>query len=99
MATATQGKIAGSFTGTGRSATLHSRGGVHQDKKMSLSLSGFGTATVDVERSYDAGATWHLVESLTADTEKNYETPSDYFIYSLNCSAFTAGPIVYCLAH
>jgi hypothetical protein len=93
------GAISGSFTGTGRSASLHSRSGSDRDQQMTLSLSGFGTATVNVERSSDGGATWHLVDSLTADTEKNYDTPSDYFIYSLNCSAFTAGPIVYFMAH
>lgn len=99
MATTQVGSISGSFTGTGRSASLHPRGGVHQDKMMSLSLSGFGTATVDIERSHDGGATWQLVDSLTANTEKNYDTPSDYFIYSINCSVHSAGTIVYFLAH
>ena len=100
MATSQQGSISGSFTGTGRSpASLHSRGGVHQDKKATLSLSGFGSATIDVERSSDGGVTWHLVDSLTANTEKNYDTPSDYFIYSLNCSVYGSGTIVYFFAH
>jgi hypothetical protein len=90
--------ITGTFGATGRSNTLSNRATLNTGKRMALSLSGTFVATVTLDRSYDAGATWHIIESYTAATEVNVETPSDQFTYSLNCSAFTSGTVTYFMA-
>ena len=95
---ATQGKVSGSLAVTSRSDILHPRGGEHDQKLSTISLSGTWAGTVDFERSYDAGATWHIVKSYTAIIEENFVVASDYFIYSLNFTR-TSGTVDYCLAH
>ena len=47
--------LAGSFAGTGTSAALALRGDYN------LSLAGFGTATVALQRSFDGGVTWRAL--------------------------------------
>jgi len=63
-----------------------------------MSLSGFGTATVVLQRSFDRGDTWLNVESFSADTERRVDDPEAGIYYRLNCTAFTSGPIVYRLS-
>jgi len=75
------------FTGVGRSSQLP--GG----EKMVVSVSGTFVATIDLERSSDSGSTWLTIESYTAPVEKNIESISDKFLYSLNVSAFTSGTV------
>lgn len=81
--------LSGSFTSTGQSNSVAIEGGFN------VSLSGFGVATVGVQRSFDSGSTWVTVENFTGDAErKGCETESGV-IYRLNCSAYTSGTIVY----
>jgi len=90
--------VSGSFAGTGASTALKVNTHGHQ-KMATLSISGGSmNGTVILQRSYDAGVTWHNVESYTVITEKNFETPSDAFIYRLECTVFVAGPIAYAIA-
>lgn len=81
--------IDGTFTGTGESAPLTING------LATLSLSGFGSATVKLQRSFDVGATWKDVESFTENTEANVRGTGERF--RLNCSVFSSGPIAYYL--
>lgn len=79
----------GSFTGTGASSSVTIHG------CFNLSLSGFGSATVAVERSFDDGSTWVSVESFTADAERIGREPENRVEYRLNCTAYTSGTINY----
>jgi len=83
------------FGGTGRSAILSNRATSESEKLMTLSISGTFDATVTLDRSFDGGDTWHIVESYTIPVEKNISTPSDYFIYSLNCPTYVSGTVTY----
>lgn len=79
--------VAQSFSGTGQSAPVELRG------FFNLSLSGFGSATVALERSFDAGATWKTVESFAADLEDTFFEAERGVLYRLRCSQHTAGTI------
>lgn len=81
--------LSGTFSGTGRSSSVSIKDGFN------LSLSGFGSATVAIERSFDNGATWKTIEAYTADAEKRGCEPEDGVLYSLNCSAYSSGSISY----
>jgi len=84
-------KIQGTIAGTGQS------GEVELGKEFSLSLSGFGTASINLERSFDDGATWKVIETFTADTEKEGEA-SAFFKYRINTTAYTSGTIAFRLS-
>lgn len=90
--------ITGSFTGTTTSATLSNYASTESDKKMTISIAGTFVATVNLDRSYDAGGSWNTIKSYTVPIEENLDTPSDAFIYRLDCSAFTSGQVDYALA-
>lgn len=81
--------LSGSFTGTGVSDSVVIHG------CFNLSLSGFGSGTVVVQRSFDNGSTWVSVESFTADAERIGHEPENRVLYRLNCSAYTSGTINY----
>jgi len=84
--------VTGAFAATGASAAVKT---ARADAKINLSLSGFGTATVALQRSFDDGASWADVESFEADTEKVAEEPEAGVRYRLNASAYGAGTIAY----
>lgn len=84
--------LVGSFTATGQSA------GIDLTGPFNVSVSGFGTATVALERSFDHGGTWLSVESYTSDTQKVGDDPEAGVQYRLNCSAYTSGTIAYRLS-
>lgn len=84
-------KLEGSFAGTGQSDTFSMRG------QFNLSLTGFGTATVQVERSFD-GSTWLVVDSFTADAQKVVTEPESGVKWRLNCTSHTTGTINYRLS-
>lgn len=76
------------FTGTGRSDPI----GLHG--KFNLSLKGFGSASVNLERSFDGGSTWWVVGSAyTANFSGVLEEPELDVLYSLNCSSHSSGTI------
>lgn len=81
--------IQGSFTGTGNSDAVDIVG------NFNVSLSGFGVATVAVQRSFDGGSTWVSVESFTADTQKRGLEAENGIKYRMSCSAYTSGTIAY----
>ena len=85
--------IEGEFTGTGRSASFRAH------NYFNLSLSGFGTATVTLDRSFDNGTTWKIVTSYTSDTEQQVDEPEEGVIHSVNCSSFNSGPIIFRLSN
>jgi hypothetical protein len=84
--------VSGQFTGTGASASVALYG------KFNVSVQGFGTATVALQRSFDNGSTWNTVESYTAPTDKVGEEPEAGILYRLNCTAYTSGTIAYRLS-
>lgn len=83
--------IEGTITGTGTTSITQLSG------LFNLSLTGFGTATVALERSTNGGIDWGVVESFTADAEKTGENAGTCK-YRLNCTAYTSGTIKYRLS-
>lgn len=88
--------VSGSFGSTGQSAAVALRG------KFNFSLSGFGTATVKLERSFDGGGTWKVCSkpdlsaaSFSADVEGVGEEPEAGMLYRFNCDTWSSGAIVY----
>ncbi len=91
-----QALVSGTFTGTGQSAAIALRG------KYNFSLSGFGTATVKLERSFDGGSSWKVMSkpdfsaaSFSADVEGVGEEPEAGMLYRFNCDAHSSGTIAY----
>lgn len=82
--------ISGSFSDTGESADSFRYAG-----QFNVSLSGFGTATVAVQRSFDNGSTWVTVESFTEDTERFAVSPQSDVLWRFNCTSHSSGTIVY----
>ena len=78
----------GTFTASGQSTAVPGK------SIITLSISGFGSATVELQRSYDSGSTWKVVDSFTANTEKNIEGIGDKFLYRLDCT-WSSGTIAY----
>lgn len=80
--------IQGDITGTGITAATQITG------EFNLSLTGFGTATIVLERSIDGGVNWGVIESFTTDAQKIGEGAGGTH-YRLNCTAYTSGTIRY----
>lgn len=61
-----------------------------------LSLSGAWSATVTLQRSFDAGATWLDVQTYAANVEDTGEEPEDGVLYrfGVKAGAFTSGTVV-----
>jgi len=57
-----------------------------------ISLSGFGVASVVLQRKID-GSNWRTVETFTEDSEMNGYEPSSNAEYRFNCTAYTSGSI------
>ncbi|MEX0809526.1 MAG: hypothetical protein WD044_12440 [Dongiaceae bacterium] len=89
--------VAGVFSGTGNSAAVAVHG------RFNITLAGFGTATVKVERSFDESATWHVASRDAAGSEAAYEAdcslvadePESGVLYRLACTAHSSGTIDY----
>lgn len=92
MAEPTRKPVSGSFTGTGASDEFVTRGGFN------LSLQGFGTATVVLQRSFDQGVTWGDVESFTASAERRVDDPEAGVRYRVECTSHLSGTITYRLS-
>jgi hypothetical protein len=87
---------AGTFTGTGQSATPS------PDGDFNVSLWGTFAATVQLERSFDAGATLLPVTyvdgsalSWSGPVSTTLSEPESGLLYRLNCTAFTSGTVNY----
>ena len=95
-----RGRVAGSFTGTGNSDAMQVRGGVN------ITLSGTFVATVQPQRSFDGGTTWHslatldgfAVRSFTAPISLPLWEPEEGVLYRLACTAYSSGTVVYRLS-
>jgi hypothetical protein len=89
--------ISGSFTATGASDSIAVAG------RFNVNLSGFGSATVKIERSFDNGSSWHVASRDAAGNEAAYtanaslvaEEPEAGVLYRVNCTSFSSGPIDY----
>lgn len=81
-------KITKSFTGTGDSTAIDLGG------DFSVSISGTFDATVNLQRSFDDGATWHTIEAFTDIAEKVGIESSTQVKYRFNCSSFASGTAV-----
>jgi hypothetical protein len=62
-----------------------------------VSLRDFGTATINLERSFDSGASWGVIETFTENTEVA-GTSHESALYRFNTTAFSSGPITFRLA-
>jgi hypothetical protein len=81
--------VSGEFSATGQSASFSYRG------EFNVSLSGFGSGAVNVERSHDNGSTWNLVETFTSNAERYAVEPQVTALWRFNCTSYTSGPIIY----
>ena len=86
-------KATGAFGATGQSAAVQLPAGDNLD----FSIGGTFVGTIDLERSYDKGTTWGVVNSYTAPTEVAIEPSNGLYQYRLNCSAYTSGSATYFL--
>ena len=84
--------LSGAFTSSGQSSEVRVQGGFN------VSLSGFGTATIGVQRSFDNGSTWVTVEEFSSDVERRGNETEDKVLYRFNCSSYTSGTIAYRLS-
>lgn len=93
--------LAGSFTGTGQSA------GQVFFHRFNVSIwGGGGSWAVRIERSFDGGTTWLVVDSDTTGTDASYATafsgvifePEPGVLYRLNCTAYGSAAINYRLS-
>jgi len=84
--------VTGTFTSTGASAAFVTREGFN------ISLRDFGDAEVQLQRSFDKGVNWGVVEAFTANAEKRVDDPESGVYYRFNCSSYTSGTIVYRLS-
>jgi|TARA_Y100000310_G_scaffold132889_1_gene131819 hypothetical protein len=80
--------ISGTFVATGQSESANLG-------DVTLSLSGWGSATVSLQRSFDGGTTWVTVETWTAAEEVNIAGGGQ--LYRLNCTVWASGTITYYL--
>lgn len=89
------GSRTGTFTATGQSADATFKG------EFNVSLWGTFVATVQLERSFDAGSTWLPVTALgtgitfTAPATEVFSEPEAGVRYRLNCTAYTSGTVNY----
>ena len=88
---ASQGPVTGAFTSTGLSAPVV----LERATAFNVSVSGFGSASVELERSFDDGATWVTAKTFVADYEGVGFEPEAGVQYRYHCTAYTSGTIAY----
>lgn len=85
--------VTSSLTATGStssiSPTFKGRSGY-----LRISLSDTWVATVDLEVSFDAGSSWLVVTSYTANVQNSLIDKDRKAIYRLTVSAYTSGTVV-----
>lgn len=95
--------VTGTFTATGQSSSFQPTIRDRSWGQMNISASGTFVATVQIERSFDAGSNWFVCSSDGAGTAAAYTAPfsvvaeenSNGAIYRLNCTAYTSGTVTY----
>jgi hypothetical protein len=96
--------VKGSFTGTGSSAALNVIGAVNINIQK-----GGGSATIDIEKSFDGGSNYNIVSKDADGADASYTTTSDFngsiedvgegaILYRLTCSTYGSGTISYRLS-
>lgn len=106
-----QQTVAGTFTATGQSDSFRPSPGspfVHKNGSgyFNMSLWGTFTATVKLQRSFDAGVTWLTVSQDATGAEAAYTSelsvvclePETNVLYRLNCTAYSSGTVNYRLS-
>lgn len=88
--------VAGSFSATGASASFQPI----RRADFNITISGTFVGTVLVERSFDAGATWHAkwpteIYAIADPRSFSDNEPEYGVLYRLRCSAYTSGTISY----
>lgn len=83
--------VSGTFSATGQSDIL-----TVTDADFTISLVFAGTASVNLERSFD-GTNWKVVNTFTASVEDNGKEPASKVQYRFNCTAYT-DDVVYVIA-
>ncbi len=56
-----------------------------------LSIYGTFSATINLERSFDEGATWQVVRVFTIASERIGDEPEPGTLYRFNCTSYTSG--------
>lgn len=81
-----------SFTAVGGGTSFFIKLG----KSLTYTLSGGATATLNLERSVSAGATWEVLETTSGDTGPTTieNTGNSDALYRWNCTAYTSGTAV-----
>lgn len=91
--------LTGTFTANGASQPFTMMGdGTNSGRQFDLSIAGLSTtgASVQVQRSFDAGGTWKNVGiPYTADVEDVGFEPRSNVLYRLSCSNYSTGTILY----
>lgn len=92
------GAVTGTFGATGQSASFTPK----RDDPFDVSLWGTFVATVQLERSFDAGVTWLPVtysdgssRAWTGAVSTDLQETSDGVIFRLNCTSYTSGTVNY----
>jgi hypothetical protein len=86
-ATVADKDVTGTFTATGTSASVRSRG-------VDVSIGGTFVGTVIVERQI--GGSWQGIEAVTAPAERFIESDKSRGV-RVRCSAYTSGTVTYAL--
>jgi len=67
-------------------------------RKYNMSISGSFSAEVHLERSFDKGLTWHVLETVTAPRQYIGEEPETGILYRVRCISYSEGSVHYRLS-
>lgn len=84
--------VTGTFSGTGSSGVIQlpgSAGDKTPASRFNISMTFVGTATVQLQRSFDNGTTWFVVKEYTASASEVGEEIECGVQYKLACTAHT----------
>lgn len=98
--------LSGNFAATGVSGSIALYGSFNVSLYGSSGPNGAWTGSVQLERSFDGGATWLVCSTSAAGAQAVYSAgskdvsvvvsePERGVLYRLDCTAFTSGPINY----
>lgn len=85
-----RGIIHGQVSGVGVTTTVV----LGPNTAFNLSLNN-ANGTFIIERSFDDGATWRAVQTITSDYEGIGYEPEAKTVYRINCTAYVSGPMDY----
>ena len=82
-------KIEGTFGATGQSAVSEAQ------RNINISLQAFGSASINLEKSYNDGTDWEIIATYTANVSTTIFEPERHVDYRFNCTSYTSGAIRY----